>query len=347
MPPVTLMTPGMTRPQRQLRHRVDTLAARVVESARRSRHARREAEAADTRMTALDTRHPHYRDADLSARLAYWLGVGALAAAVGLDAVLSAPVAEHLLLTYVHASAGWATVGRFLCPALLVAVELALGIAMRQAWEAGERGRAAALAAAGLVPVVVLPILVGETEHTRALVLQAEATGQPVAAGGLFQNLSLFIAAMMLLAFFVHAFVVFGPHEETLSYLAWSIRHSSLDARKVRTTEAARQWASQAGDAFAAYVAARDEYVRQYPAAPLPVPHWAEAREVLREQYGYDVIVTPTGPPATSAAGGTPSPAVPPPPPTPGPTEAAGSEPESLEALLRERIRESEAAVTL
>jgi hypothetical protein len=350
--PITTTAPVTTEPQRRLRHRIADLASAVVKFARRSARQTRDSIGAGQRLDEINVQHPDFQQADIRQRVRNWVCFLALLAAISLDAAFSAPVAEHLLLTYLHATEAMATAGRFAVPALLIGIELAIGLGVRQAFRDGRWAYGVGWTLVGLLTVVVIPVLVGETEHTRAVLIDAQATGMAVSQSGLFdQHIPIFILAMMCLTFFVHFFVVFGPHDESVSYVTWSVQASYLQSGKTKGAERARRLANSAGDRFAEYAAARDDYTRSYPNSPLPTPNWSEAREVLKGVFGYEVISTP-GAATTGAAAAGPQPDSPPAvePQRPDAARTPPGEPtgdSGLDGILQQRIRDSDSTVSL
>jgi uncharacterized membrane protein len=348
----------MTEPQRRLLRQIDDLVATAVRLARRSERWRREGEEAGQRLDHLQGAHPDYVQADVRQRIRFWLSDLALAGAVSLDAILTAPVAEHLLLTYAHVTAMMASVGRFMAPLCLILVELAIGMTCRSAARDRRWGNAALWATLGALPVAVMPLLVGETEMVAAAVQQAEATGTAVSEAGLLTgSVPLFTLAMMLWTAFIHAYVVFGPHDEGVSYAAWSVRASWLTATKRNAEERARSDANAAGDRFSQYVARRDEWMRTYPDWPPPAPNWSEAPGVLERVFGYPVITGP-GVHTNATVQIAPPLSTPEPPAPPGrgdampPAGDAGDhavEPDAAELhrIAERRVRESDAAVSV
>ena len=330
----------MTQPQEALHYQIGRRLNAVRRLARRSAKRLRKAIDRGLRLDAVNARHPEWVQADMRTRVFYWLCLLLLAVSIPLDAVLTSSVAEYALVTFSRLSAQSADIGRFLLPVGVLCIELGFGMMSYRSWKA--RNWVSGLLWSGLclVPLVVIPVLVGETMHVDAT-NRAASQGLPVSTLGLFDGpIPTLTLAMMAFTAMVHGWVVFGPHYEAVSYARWSIGAFCLRVGKWWAQEGARRDGNAAGDEWQQYVTNRDEYVGTYPDWSLGTPNLSECQDVLAAVFGQTPNSTP----------GAAQPAPPPVPPSPaaaGPAAADGQDEEQLlRDLLDRRARQRDAEVT-
>jgi hypothetical protein len=154
---------------------------------------------------------------------------------------------------------------------MLILAELGVGLARRAAADRRNRRVALAWTIAGIVPVVVMPILVAETELVIAEVSQAAGTGLPVGGspGG---GVTIFTVAMALFTAFIHGYVIFGPHQEAAGYAVWHVQTSRLSRARRSADARSRAYAEEAAHCQRRGEAMQREYATLYPGWPPPAP---------------------------------------------------------------------------
>jgi hypothetical protein len=271
----------ITEPQRRHEQSIRRMAQHIVGECRTAMALRRRAALAGGRIDLGERQHPDFKAADVRQALRYWKLLVAIAAAAVFDAVMAAPVAEHLLRSFLFVSLESATLWRFVLPATLLTAEM--GISQLRTWPEQSRLSRSMTTGLALTLVLVMPLLVGETELADK--------------GGVFGgNLNGVVAAMMLFSACIHSFVLFSgdAQHDAASYALYRWRAAVLTHEKKTCEESARRRASSAGDRFADWVDLRDSYIGQYPDARPPQPHWGlEAIDILNQVYGYEVIEPP------------------------------------------------------
>ncbi len=280
----------VTEQQRRAERALRAAAARTVAECRQVAALRRRGQMVTERLDRLERQHPEFKSADIREVLRYRKLLLALVAAFALDAVMAAPVAEHLLRTFLLLPTQTAQALRFALPMTLLIAEL--GIAQLRTWP--DHGKSAwwITNALAVVLVLVMPLLVGETE----------LVGRGGVFGGQLDGLA---AGMMLLTLAIHGFVLFSgaAQHDAVSYMLYRLHAAPLAFSKRSCSESSRRHANAAGDQFAEWVAERDRFIERYPTARAHQPYWGvETIEVLNQVYGYEVIAPPRPAPSRQAA---------------------------------------------
>lgn len=306
--------------------------------ARRAAEARRAGQQLDQQKTQLVAANPNLANVDVHRRTVYnWLLFCMLAVYV-VDVVLFAAVAEYFAKQSFAGSPFLAGLTRFLIPATIVIIELALSIqrdaAYREYLEGfGNRGRFWAWTAASVFCTLVMPAAV------IAIFLAGEGS-----------DFSAWISVPLLitlagLSLVCHVLMLFGGRLalESKSYLSFRLQLSSLQNRIRQTNQVYATHSQAAADRFAAYLQDLNAYNPAFPTARIePGPFDKDTREVVNDVYGYEVIRTPAAGPVPQPQANRPAP--PPNPPNPASQPAEENNPD-WRTVYERQMREQEAEV--
>jgi hypothetical protein len=333
----TATVPFNDHQQLRLRNRLDTALQQTRQRARRAALARRTAKELEQKKTQRQDLNPSLSNVDdLHRTIYYWVFAGMLAVYF-IDVVLFAAVAEYFAKQSFAGSPWLVSLTRFLIPAAIVVVEMILSIqreaAHREHLEGfGSPARFWGWTAAAVLCNVVMPAAV------IAVFVSAEG-----------KDFSTWVSIPLLitlagLSMVCHLLMLFGGRLalESKAFLLFQWRQAGLQNR-IRQHQ--RVYASEsqgAADRFAAYMQDWNSYNAAFPSARIDAgPFDKDARDVVNDVYGYEVIRTPAvGTPAQTPV----NPVIPPQPTAagPGPTEEPAAD---WRTVYERQMREQESEV--
>lgn len=296
----------------------------------------------------------------------------ALPAAYAVDYFLFSPSVEFLVGGSLGRPAWEVELAKFVAPAAVLLVETGISILRAHAEDDaaafGSRRAFSFWTVMGLAMALVMPAF-------------AIAT-QMAARESLSHATMLLIAALGLLAFLIHAVVLFGGQRfrSAKAFFLFKLQQMSARSRVRRLEDRRAQARENVTGTFSDYFQRLNAYNTAYSQARIePGPFDATARREINDLFGYEIIQSPPaagggnvgnapspGTPPPGAPPNPPPPFVPPPPPPPPPvrpapppptattatatgtspnTNAVDGENEYLRQILESRIRQADAEV--
>jgi hypothetical protein len=287
----------------------------VTRNARTAEEFRRERDHNSERRRALETRQPLLAQPDPHRATRYWMLAGAVVATYLLDLFVFSPVVEDLFGGILASSPGLLTAARLIIPALVVWVEMTIGV-MRDTARDSVYGqpsvRAWLFTGLGLVIPLAMACIVYSTQTAA---MEAEP------GAGISWAMVARIAALTLFSVVLHLAVLLGGRDvlEAKTYVSGRFHHRHLRSRE---NSAQRSWHRVCGktaDVFVRYDGARQEHNRNFPHLHQEIgPFDAVTADVLNEIYRRQAASTNTpespAPPVTGVPPGNLPPQAPPPP---------------------------------
>jgi len=272
----------LTHAEQESLHNVHRGRGLVTRNARAAEEVRLERDLYSERRRALETRLPSLVNADPHRTTRYWMLAGAVVATYLLDLFVFSPVVEDLVGGILAASPWLVILAQILVPALLVWVEMAIGVMRDTARDSlyGEPSiRAWLYTGLGLVIPLGMAFLVYSAQTAAA---QAEPDG------GIGWAMVARIAALTLFSLVLHLTVLLGGKDvlEAKTYVSGRLHHWRLRSREGAARRSWHRGCGKTAEVFARYEGVRQDHNRSFPHLLQDLgPFDAVTADVLNEIY--------------------------------------------------------------
>lgn len=267
--------------------------ANLLEQSGAAEAAAQEARAAAAAQRArLEATHPEFVDASQRRAVSAWLFGLAILSAWLIDIYLYGALAE-----YVAGGSGMAgpllSAAKLLLPGLLIVFDLLAGSLIQSARDRhlleGDIASRRALAGWTLLGFLLLLAYISLVWATQTISYDGSPMGAKVVL-----PLTLGLTALALV---VHAALIFSG-ADVKAYAIFGCRRSAATARERRTAARAQAAAAAAVREFNRLSLEIERHNQEFPEAPFRASYSRQVRELLRREFGHDVIA-----PAGSAPG--------------------------------------------